>query len=110
MCGAIGANQVQVQGQSKNPVPFYPGGSENPTIHGWGGGLRTFFLRKYSGARAFWGNICRLIKGKRGETIRQSDGLLLLCVSLTGPLSEASSPSVVVCPRSLYGVLEQNAS
>lgn len=41
----------------KSPVPFYPGGSENLTIHGWGGGLRTFFLRKYSGARVFWGNM-----------------------------------------------------
>lgn len=62
---------------------------------------------------AYFGVICSLIKGKRGETIRQSDGLLLLCVSLTGPLSEASSPSVVVCPMSLqstYGILEQNAS
>lgn len=72
--------------KKEKPLPFYPGGSENPTIHGWGGGLRIFFLRKYSGARAFWGNICRLIKGETGAVIRQSDEILLLlllfCVSL----------------------------
>lgn len=101
VCGAIGANQVQVQ--MKTLCRFILAVAKiQPSMVGEVDSVLSFSVS--TPGPAYFGVICSLIKGKRGETIRQSDGLLLLCVSLTGPLSEASSPSVVVCPMSLYSV------